>query len=127
MSKKYYKSELGNIADYTYVNIKLTDFSGNSTKCLGVNNESLDLIVSLLRKIVIERNIFELKVAVLNKHGLKGVAAEVVGELPELSNEFGTATWGNGELLIWPDRDESDEAHTFHVSNARGFDELVRD
>lgn len=61
----------------------------------------------------------------LSRHRVQDVKRACEGELFEESDEFATYWFGNGELTILPV--DSEDEFTFHVSNARGFDELVKD
>jgi hypothetical protein len=48
----YYKNELSRINKRAEtINIKLTDFDGNSTKNLGVNRESIPLLIEFLESL----------------------------------------------------------------------------
>jgi hypothetical protein len=47
----YYKSQMDKLTDLTQVSIKLIDFDGNSTKSMSLNDESIDEIISLFKRI----------------------------------------------------------------------------
>lgn len=47
----YYSSQLQRLDDFTEVNVKFTDYDGNSTNNLNLNNESIDVIIEFLTEL----------------------------------------------------------------------------
>lgn len=49
-SLNYYKNEMLKLTSFEHVSFKIHDFEGNSTKTLGLNEESLAALLELFNK-----------------------------------------------------------------------------
>lgn len=58
----------------------------------------------------------------LKVHSIEDVKAKVKGELNEFATDNASFWFGNGELIVSTDQNET----VYVVDNVRGFDELVQ-
>lgn len=59
--------------------------------------------------------------AFLKAHTIEDIKKPVKGELHEYATDDASFWYGNGELIVSTDQDET----VFVVDNVRGFDELI--